>query len=69
MGKTYVKHFIKLNSTGISQVVKIRDVKKLHQDIGNNPIIKDQMANLDCLLVRTFGNFLALIFSCYARSQ
>ena len=24
-----------------------------------NPIIKDQMANLGCLLVCTFGNFLA----------
>ena len=34
-------------------------VKKLQQDIENDPIIKDQMANLDCLLVRTFGNFLA----------
>ena len=27
-------------------------VKKLQQDIENDPIIKDQMANLDCLLVR-----------------
>ena len=46
-------------STGISWVVKIRDVKKLQQDIENDPIIKDQMANLGCLLVCTFGNFLA----------
>ena len=45
-------------STGISQVVKIRDVKKLQQDIENDSIIKDQMANLGCLLVCTFGNFL-----------
>ena len=34
-------------------------VKKLQQDIENDPIIKDQMANLDCLLVCTFGYFLA----------
>ena len=34
-------------------------VKKLQQDIENDPIIKDQMANLGCLLVCTFGNFLA----------
>ena len=40
-------------------MVKIRDVKKLQQDIENDPIIKDQMANLDCILVCTFGNFLA----------
>ena len=53
------KHVINLYSTGISWVVKIRNVKKLQQDIGNDPIIEDQMANLSCLLVYTFGNFLA----------
>ena len=46
-------------STRISRVVKIRDVKKLQQDIENDPIIKDQMANLGCLLVCAFGNLLA----------
>ena len=45
--------------TGISGVVKIRDVKRLQQDIENGPIIKDQMANLSCFLVCTLGNFLA----------
>ena len=53
------KHVINLYSTGISWVVKIRNVKKLQQDIGNDPVIEDQMANLSCLLVYTFGNFLA----------
>ena len=38
---------------------KIRDVKKLQQDIENDSIIKYQMANLGCLLVCTFDNFLA----------
>ena len=33
-------------------------LKKLHQDIENDPIIKDQMANLGNLLVCTFGNYL-----------
>ena len=42
-------------------MVKIRDVKKTQQDIENDPIIKDQMANLGCLLVCTSGNFLAPI--------
>ena len=42
-------------------MVKIRDVKKIQQDIENDPIIKDQMANLGCLLVCTSGNFLAPI--------
>ena len=40
-------------------MVQIRDVKKLQQDIEDDPIIKDQMANLGCLLVCTFGNFIA----------
>ena len=59
-GKALGKHVVNLNSTGISRDVKIRDVKKLHQDIENDPILKDQTANLGCLLVCTFGNFLAL---------
>ena len=45
------KYVISLYSSEISQVVKIRDVKKLQQDIDNNPIVKDQMAQLGCLLV------------------
>ena len=40
-------------------MVKIKDVKKLQQDIVNDPIIKEQMTNLGCLFVCTFGNFLA----------
>ena len=60
-GKALGKHVISLYSTGISRVVKIRDIKKLQQDIETDPIIKDQMENLDCLLVCTFGNFLAPI--------
>ena len=53
------KHVINLYSTSISQCVKIKDVKKLQQDIKNAAIIKDQMANLGCLLVCTFGDYLA----------
>ena len=58
-GKALGKYVISLYSTGISQVVKVRDVKKLQQDIDNDPIIKDQVANLGCFFVCTFGNFLA----------
>ena len=58
-GKDLGKHVINLYSTGIFRWFKIKDVKKLQQDIENDPIIKDQMANLGCLLVCTFGNFLA----------
>ena len=64
-GKALGKHVVNLYSTGISRFVKIRDIKKLKQDIENDPIIKDQMANLVCLLVCTLGNFLApvLVFA------
>ena len=48
-------------STGIYQWLKIKDVKKLCQDIENDPIIKDQMADLGCLFVCTFGNYLATV--------
>ena len=51
------KH-VNLYSTGISWFVKIRDVKKLWQDIENDPIIKDQMADLGCLLVCTLCIYL-----------
>ena len=54
-GKALGKHVINLYSIKISRVIKIRDVKKLHQDIENYPIIKDQMANLACLLVCVFS--------------
>ena len=58
-GKALDKHVINLYSTGISRWLKIKDVKKLRQDIENDPIIKDQMAGLGCLFVCTFGNYLA----------
>ena len=56
--KALGKHVINIYSNGISRMVKIRDVKDLHQDIEYDPIIKDQMAGLGCLLVCIFGNFL-----------
>ena len=55
-GKALVKHVINFYSTGISRVVKIRHAKKLPQDIENDRINKDRMANLGCLLVCAFGN-------------
>ena len=33
-------------------------MKKLQEDTENDPIIRDEMANLDCPLVCTFHNFL-----------
>ena len=50
-------------SAGISQWVKIKDVKKLHQDIEDDPITKDQMAVLGCLLLCTFGDYLAPVLA------
>ena len=57
--KMLAKHAINLYSKGISRFVKISDVKKLRQDIEDDPVIKDQMAALGCLLVYTFGDYLA----------
>ena len=57
-GKALGKHVINLYSTGISQWLKIKYVEKLRQEIENHPIIEDQMANLGCLSVCTFGNYL-----------
>ena len=57
--KTLGKHIINLYSTGISQWLKIKDIKKLRQDIENDQLIKDQIKNLGCLFVYTFGNYLA----------
>ena len=59
--KALGKHAIKLQFNGISRVIRIRDVKKLQQDIDNDPFIKDQMVSLGCLLVCTFGNYLASV--------
>ena len=56
-GKALGRHVINLCSTGISRWAKIRDVKKLCQDIENDPIIKDQMAGLAYLFVYTFGDW------------
>ena len=53
------KHVINLYATGVSRWVKIKGAHKLHQDIENDLIIKDQMADLGCLLVSTFGRLLA----------
>ena len=50
-GKALGKRVINLYSTRTSRWLKIKDVKKLQQDIENDPIIKDQMANLGCLCV------------------
>ena len=57
--KALGKHAINLYSRGISRFVKIRDVKKLPQGIEDDPVIKDEMSALGCLLVYTFGDYLA----------
>ena len=60
-GMVLGKHVINLYPTSISRWLKIKDVKKLWQYIENDPIIKDQMANLGCLFVCTFGNYLVSV--------
>ena len=55
------RYAINLYSRGISRFVKIKDVKNFCQDIEDDAIIKDQMANLGCLLVYAFADYLAPI--------
>ena len=57
-GKALGEHVINFYSTGTSWWLKIKDVKKIRQDIENDPIIKDQVAGLGWLFVCTFGNYL-----------
>ena len=40
-GRILGKDVISLYPNGISEMVKIRDVNKLQQDIENNPMIRD----------------------------
>ena len=57
--KSLGNHVIDLYSNGISQCFKIKDVKKSHQDIEGDPLMKDQVVNLGCFSVYTLGNYLA----------
>ena len=50
-GKALGKHVIGLYWTETSQRVKIEHVKKLQQDVENDPIVRDQIADLCCLLI------------------
>ena len=59
-GKSLGKPVISMDLTGMSQVVKIRDVQKLQYDFENDPVVTDQMDSLGCLLGCIFCNFLAL---------
>ena len=61
--KALGKHIINLYSIGISRWLKIKDVKRLWQEIENGPIIRDQMASLGCLFVCTFGDYLAPVLT------
>lgn len=47
--KALAKHVISVYSAGISQVVKIGEVKKVQLAIKKDHTIKDQTANLGCV--------------------
>ena len=53
------KHVINLYFTGISPMVKIKDIHELRQDIENDLIIKGKMPGVGFLLVCTFDSLLA----------
>ena len=57
--KALGKHVINLYSTGIDRWLKIKDVKTLRLNVENDPIVQNQMVNLGCLFMCTFGDYLA----------
>ena len=48
-----------LYSTGVSKIVKIDSIDQLREDIEEDPIIRDSMAEVGALLVEAFGRYLA----------
>ena len=58
-GRAVGTHIINLYSNGVSKLININDVSKLKNDIENDPIIKDSMADVGALMVGTFGKLLA----------
>ena len=66
---TLDKHETSLYLSRISQVIIVIDVQKLQQDIQINPTIKDQMANLSCLLNCIFMFFVSVLVAMYMHSR
>ena len=58
-GKAVGKHVINLYSRGVNRFFPIKNVERLRQDIENDIVIKDRMADLEAFLVCTLGPFLA----------
>ena len=57
--KALSKHVINLYSAGNFQVVKIRNILKMQEDIENDLFIRDETANVGCHL-----SVLLVIFLC-----
>ena len=57
--KAMSKEVVNLYSTGVSKIVKIDNIDQLREDIDEDPIIRDSMAEVGALLVETFGRYLA----------
>ena len=60
------KHQIQLYSNGASKVLRIDNIEQLRKDIDEDPIIKDPMADIDSLMVSTFGKGLSpILIACH----
>ena len=59
IGKSVGKHVINLYSRRVNRFFPIKNVERLRQDIENDIVIKDRMADLGAFLVCTLGPFLA----------
>ena len=60
-GRAVIRHLIKLYSNGVNKFFEIENIKQLHWDIDEDPIIKDSMAYTGAVMVSMFGKWLPLI--------
>ena len=63
-------HMVNLYSNGVNKVLKIDDIEQLKQDIEQDPIIKDSMADIGILMVTTFGKWLLpILVACHTANH
>ena len=69
-GKAMGKHLIKIYSNGVCKVLRIDNMEQLREDIDEDPIIKDSMADIGALMVSTFGKCLStILIACHMANR
>ena len=69
-GKAMGKHLIKIYSNGVSKVLRIDNMEQLRENIDEDPIIKDSMADIGGRMVSTFGKWLSpILIACHTANH